>query len=230
MAVEPRRGCGFRKVGGLYIVGGKLQDDCCKLPIPLHVCPTCAQGVKQTRGWTWIDPRPWLTERCSLRKPLCPASTPELLGERVGLLWIGRAFYPTPGAFQHEAAIYGVSRRIAALPRGFKLGEHGVFLAHPEAVWIDDQETRPHGWPRAPGIFSIFKPTAFEKIVTETQAADHDLMDDLLKRGITPVIVPDDDPDHQGTVYDEADDPELPLESQSAQATPAHIAEDDHAS
>ena len=222
MAVEPRRGCGYRKVGGLYIVGGRLQDDCCKLPIPLHVCPTCAQGVKQTRGWTWIDPRPWLKEPCSLRQPMCPAARPDLLGERVGLLWIGRAFYPTPGAFQHEAAIHGVSRRIAGLPRGFKLGEHWVFLAHPEAVWIEEH--------KGPGIFSIFKPTAFEKIVTETQAADRDLMDDLTKRGISAVVVPDDDPDHQGTVYDEADDPELPLDGQSAQATQAPIAEDDHAS
>jgi hypothetical protein len=204
MAVEPRRGCGYRKVGGLYLVGPKLGDDCCKLPIPLAVCPTCNQGVKQTRGWSWIDPRPWLTEPCSLRKPLCPAATPALLGDRVGLLWIGRAFYKSPGAFMHEASVYGVSRRISGVPRGFKVGEHWVFLAHPEACWTGENKT--------PGIFSIFRPTAIEKILTESQAADKDVADDLLKRGITPVVVPDDDPDHQGTVYDEAEDAELPLE------------------
>ncbi len=205
MAVEPRRGCGYRKAGGLYIVGGGMGADCCKLPLALTVCPTCAQGVKQTRGWTWIDPRPWLEGECRQSGYFaCPAAFPARLGERVGLLWIGRQFYPTPGTFLHEAKNHGVSRRIAAVPRGFKLGEHWVFLAHPEAMVTDDG--------RMPGIFSIFKPTAFEKIITETQAKAADLIADLNKRQITPVIVPDDDPDHQGTVYDEAEDPQLPLE------------------
>jgi len=209
MAVEAKRGCGFRKVNGLYIVGGKLSDGCCKLPIPLHICPTCAQGVKQTRGWSWINPQPWLgSTNCTLKtRVLCPAANPEtMLGERVGLLWIGRAFYPTPGAFAHEAALHGVSRRIRAIPRGFKLGEHWVLLAHPEACIVDGG--------KAPGIFSIFKPTAFEKIVTQTQSEDAEAMADLAERGITPVIVPDDDHDHQGSVYDEADDAELALEEQ----------------
>ncbi|MBR0879665.1 hypothetical protein ACVMGC_001067 [Bradyrhizobium barranii subsp. barranii] len=206
MAVEARRGCGYRKVGGLYIVSGKLGESCCKLPIPLHICPTCAQGVKQTRGWSWIDPQPWLAQPCIERRPWCPAARPELLGERVGLLWIGRQFYPTPGAFTHEAALHGVSRRITAIPRGFVLGEHWVFLAHPEAVVIEGE--------KRPGIFSIFKPTAFEKLVTETQSHDADLMADLAKRGIDAVVVPDTDQDHQGTVYDEADDQELPLTGQ----------------
>ena len=222
MAVEAKRGCGYRKVGGLYVVGPSQGRDCCKLPIPLHVCPVCAQGIKQTRGWSWIDPRPWLKEGCTLHR-FCPADLDNgQLGERVGLLWIGRAFYPTPETFLHEAKLHGVSRRIAALPRGFKLGEHWVFLAHPEAIWIEEH--------KGPAIFSIFKPTAFEKIVTQTQANDTELMDGLTARGITPVAVPDDDKDHQGTVYDEAEDAELALESPQPQDTPSHIAEDNHAS
>ena len=144
-----------------------------------------------------------------------------MLGDRVGLLWIGRSFYPTPGAFMHEAAIHGVSRRITALPRGFKFG-HWVFLAHPEAVWIEEH--------KGPGIFSIFQPTAFEMIVTQTQARDSEFMADLSKRHIDAVVVPDDDRDHQGTVYDEADDAELPLEGHLEKATQPELAEDDHAS
>lgn len=221
MAVEARRGCGYRKVGGLYVVGGKLSGNCCKLPIALNVCPTCAQGVKQTRGWSWIDPQPWLAKACSLDRPLCPAARPDLLGERVGLLWIGRQFYPSPAAFMHEAAMHGVSRRVTAVPRGFKLGLHWVFLAHPEAVTS--------GEGKAPGIFAIFQPTAFEKIITEIQACDLELMADLNKRGIHAVVVPDDDQDHQGTVYDEADDPELPLEGHAFVATPEAEAENNHA-
>ena len=222
MAVEAKRGCGYRKVGGLYVVGPSSGTSCCKLPIPLHICPTCSQGVKQTRGWTWIDPRPWLAGPCSVDRAICPAAAPARLGERVGLLWIGRSFYPTTGAFAHEAAIHGVSRRISAMPRGFKLGEHWVFLAHPEAVWVEEAP--------GPGIFSIFKPTAFEKIITASQSFDADFMADLAKRGITAVAVPDNDKDHQGTVYDEAEDPELPFEGQAALATPKDQAEDDHAS
>lgn len=214
MAVEPKRGCGYRKVGGLYLVGGKPQDSCCKLPIALHVCPTCGHGVRQTRGWTWIDPQPWLKGACTLRNVLCPAAKPELLGDRVGLLWIGRAFYPTPGAFAHEAAIHGISRRITGVPRGFKPGIHYVFLAHPEAVWLEDR--------RGPGVFTIFKPSAIEKIITQTQSHDADLMADLEKRHIRPVIVPDDDRDHQGTVYDEAEDAELPLDQPEEEARHAN--------
>jgi hypothetical protein len=226
MAVEARRGCGYRKVGGLYLVGGNLQGSCCKLPIALHVCPTCGHGVRQTRGWTWIDPRPWLKGICKaseMASMLCPASHPDNLGERVGLLWIGRQFYPTPGHFTHEAALQGVSRRITAIPRGFVVGEHWVFLAHPEAVAVNGDGKK------VPGVFSIFKPTAFEKLITETQARDRELMDDLTGRGIHAVVVPDDDRDHQGTVYDEADDDELPLGHAARENHNAQAEEEDHA-
>src|SRR5262252_7875702 len=101
MAVETRRGCGHRKTGGLYLMGGKLSAPCCKLPIPLDVCPTCGAGVKQSRGWTWINPKPFLDAKVCTeigfvkQRPLCPAARPGLLGDRVGLIWIGAQFYPT---------------------------------------------------------------------------------------------------------------------------------------
>lgn len=196
MAVEAKRGCGYRKVGGIYLVGEGEGIPCCKLPIRLHICPTCAQGVKQTRGWTWIDPRPWLAGDCSsIYRSICPAAQPDKLGEKVGLLWIGTAFYKTPEDFMQEAAQQGISRRIIAVPRGFKASEHYVFFAHPKVFKVvnDNDEWQP-------GIFRIFKPTRIEKIVTETMARDQDAMDKLAKQGITPVIVPDNDRDHQGSV------------------------------
>ena len=55
MAIEQKRGCGYRKVGGLYMVGGGIGVPCDRLPYELTVCPCCSQGVKQSRGWTWID-------------------------------------------------------------------------------------------------------------------------------------------------------------------------------
>ena len=52
---ESERGCGFRKKGGLYLVSEGLAAPCGKLPIPLTVCPVCGQGIKPSRGWTWIN-------------------------------------------------------------------------------------------------------------------------------------------------------------------------------
>jgi len=214
MAIEPRRGCGYRKVGGLYIVSGGLGDPCCKLPILLKVCPTCGGGVKQTRGWTWIDPRPWLKGPCSREAFInCPAASAEAMGDRVGLLWIGEKFYPTPAFFVEEANRLGISRRITAIPRGFKVGEHWVFLAHPKVKLVlplDAGPTDKADW--VAGIFRIFKPDRIEKIVTETMAKDEAEMAKLAEHNITPVIVPDDDKDHQGTVYDEEPEAEPELE------------------
>lgn len=224
MAVEARRGCGYRKVGGLYLVSGGQGIACCKLPIPLHVCPTCNGGIKQTRGWQWIDPRPWLKAECTAETTIgafCPGRFPEELGEKVGLIWIGSGFYETAADFAKESAELGISRRIQKVPRGFKVGEHWVFLAHPKTIfkgWVqdpdkpDDPMAKIAQW--EPAIFHVFKPTRIEIIVTTSQSQDAEFMADLEKRGLTPVIVPDDDKDHQGTAYDK--EPELELATEEA--------------
>ncbi len=189
MAIEAQRGCGYRKVGGSYLVGRGLAAPCCKMPIKLHICPSCCQGIKQTRGHAWIDPRLWLSGDC-FTSQVCPAANPDQMGEKVLLLWIGEQFYPTAEAFADEANRLGVSRRIRTVPRGFEVGKTWVFLAHPKVIQSDSGE-----W--LPGIFRIFKPNAIERIVTRTQSQDAELMADLAKQKLTPVVVPDDDPDHQ---------------------------------
>jgi hypothetical protein len=188
------------KIGGLYLCSDGLGAPCCKLPILLHVCPTCNGGVKQTRGWQWIDPRPWLKSECTNAGFGCPAANPEMLGERVGLLWIGEQFYPTPSSFSKEAAEMGVSRRITAIPRGFKVGETWVFVAHPKVKEMVDTETGDVTW--IGGVFRIFKPERIEKIITDVEAKDEAEMQKLRDAGITPIIVPAGDKDHTGTVYD----------------------------
>lgn len=209
MAVEPKRGCGYRKVGGLYLVSGSGGMPCCKLPVPLTVCPTCNGGIKQSRGWTWINPQPFLKGVCLIDDPRCVAENPAALGEHVGLLWIGERFYPTPAHFQNEAAKLGISRRIAAIPRGFEVGKHWIFFAHPKAIAVPDEEADKSleagmfHVKFGPGIFRIFLPERIEKIVTQSQSEDEAEMAKLRERGITPVIVPDDDRDHQGSVYDD---------------------------
>src|SRR5258706_1411764 len=169
MAVEKRRGCGYRKMGGLYLVSGKLGAPCCRLPLPLHVCPTCSQGIKQARGWAWIDPVKLFGSENS--PPTCFGSAiwaacplgdvGGKIGNAAGLLWIGGKFYPTTESFAQEAAALGVSRRIGALPRGFVVGKTWVFLAHARALepgLANDQTA-------TAGVFRVFLPERIEKIV-----------------------------------------------------------------
>lgn len=199
MAIEPKRGCGYRKVGGTYLAGPLTGDPCHRLPFPLGICPTCKSGIKQTRGWTWVEPVGLLKESCdgaydNAHCGICKVCDPfELCGEQVGLLWVGEKFYSETKDFIKEAVELGISRRIPAVPNDFVLGLHYVFLAHPEAL--------PGGEPpeykdAEPGIFLLWKPERIEKIITQTMSEDKNLMATLTERDITPVIVPDDDPDH----------------------------------
>lgn len=217
MSVEPRRGCGYRKIGGTYLVSGPGGLPCDRLPFPLTICPTCSCGIKQTRGWTWVNPavifggahRVDVPSGCQdVRPERCPACNGAV--ERAGLLWIGERFYKTTADFMAEGVSLGFSRRITAIPRDFKVGETWVLVAHPKAYHKLDH---PAGVVDLPGIFLVWKPERIEKICAES-TRDSDEVKKLLERGITPVFVPDDDPDHQGSVYDKPEDPELTFEDE----------------
>jgi hypothetical protein len=153
-------------------------------------------GFKPARGWTWVIPDkildgPHLIERRvpklygllydiewdACPEDYCAVCRPALMGERAGLLWINTKHY-TPGSFISESAEMGMSRRIAAIPRGFKLGETWVMFAQ-----------------RDRGIFLALRPTRLEKLV---KMSEYDkVKDKLLKQGITPIRVPDSDKDHK---------------------------------
>ncbi len=194
---EGRRGCGYRTPGGLYLVGGEAMDACGKLPIECSVCPTCGQGVKPARGWTWVDgdqlvqPEPHGKERhrlgCPLARPIGPC----------GLLWVGERFYRTPQAFLSEALQMGVSRRITAIPKGLEVGRTLVLFGHRRAFKVvcprcgdsgpvpcDECES---GFQERPGIFSAFVPQRIEYVVRGDET--HDELEALVKRGIQPVRV-----------------------------------------
>jgi len=219
-SVESRRGCGYRQPGGLYLVSDGIPQPCGRLPIPCVRCPACDSGLKPGRGWTWINGTAWGTSspcRFEIREgdgqrfPYhgdcgpCPLGQPQVYDiGRAGLLWIGGQFYRTPEDFTSEAIQLGVSRRISAVPRDFKLGKTWVFLGHREAcrtpipdcltcggrglVEILDNGMTPCECARpTPGLFSIFKPTALEYVVTGNESEE--ILDGKEKRGISLVKV-----------------------------------------
>lgn len=254
MAVEAKRGCGYRKQNGLYLVGGGLSAPCDRMPFPLDRCKTCGGGIKFTRGPQWLQPDffephylPDRNTRC-LDESVCPvcvnggpdespsASPDDLFGPHL-LLWIGRAHY-SPKSYLEEGRRIGVSRRLSAMPKGLVLGETWVLLAHLDAVPTKDpivctecgltaavHPDQPYSMFRGgvptltigkdtmracdryqapkptPGIFCAFVPRAVELILKQSDATP-ERVEKEAKRGVTVVAVPDDDPDHQGSVWD----------------------------
>ena len=221
MSQERKRGCGYRKVHGTYLVGGGVGVPCDRLPYELTCCPTCSQGIKPARGWTWVDvaklfegphgsvafnyplasdPTPGTP--CACRCPLC--RTPEKLG-KAGLLWIGEKFYKFPNQFIKEGVDMGFSRRIKAVPQGFKIGETWVLLAHLKALsaTITTTTGEPPKTTYTPGIFYAWLPQRIEILFNESER-DSAAVKAAEKRGIFPVFVPDGDKDHHGNVHDDA--------------------------
>lgn len=200
VSYEQARGCGYRKPGGLYMVSGALTRPCGKLPIPLHVCPTCGGGVKATRSYQWIMPRLLfsgvecrdkdhvvaaplpLAGLSPCRDCLCGMAMPE----RGGLLWVGGAYYKTPEDFMREARVQGVSRRISALPKGFAVGETVVYLAHRQ-VPTGRLEKFGQEVEKGPAVFSAFVPRAVEYVVKGTETVEE--LERFEKRGIELVDV-----------------------------------------
>lgn len=208
MSVEGMRGCGFRKVGGLYLVGGGVKVACDRLPYELHVCPVCFEGVKFSRGFQWIDWYKYAGEHddcadspmCNVCHPAMYTSLTKKDKKTYGLLWVGEGFYDTPQDFVSEALAMGVSKRIAAVPKGLKLGETIVLLAHRKAIVAQS----PDGPVYTPGVFYSFVPIRIEQLIWKSEAVP-EAIEDMTKRGITPVIIPDGDADHDPSTTKKVD-------------------------
>lgn len=228
---EGRRGCGYRTPGRMYFRCDGEGRACGRLPIQLTTCPCCGQSMvaKQMIGFTWIPDFDRLvqnehcvhagTEHCNA----CPLSKP--IG-KVGLIWVGAKYYPTPLDFTREAKEMGISRYIHNVPKDFEVGKHWVALAHPFAVKnpepkptppkkVEGREITDEEWAAfftaekeykdmVPGIFHMFKPDRIEYVCSEQEANDDEFIESLLKRGITPVMIRR--IGEQGKLFDEADE------------------------
>lgn len=193
--VEQERGCGYRKKGGLYMVSGAMGSPCCKLPFELTVCPCCGEGIKQQRSFAWVSSQLFDGMRCTEGDSACPMnqniSTATGDGpKKVGLLWVGEKYYPTPADFIKEGVAQGISKRISTVPNEFEIGKTWVYLAHPKAIgpeWrapAGTDDVKPY---YKPGIFQAFKPTAIEYVVTGKETEEE--LARMEKRGITLVDV-----------------------------------------
>lgn len=180
--IEPARGCGYRKGGGTYLIADGLGMECGKLPIPLTVCPTCHAGIHPARGWTWISPKLFAKAKCKGGScGACPMNEPK---GKMGLLWIGEKFYQSPRDFTNEAAMIGVSRRIAQIPNDFEIGKTWVCVAHRKAIQTFDKNNQPQF---TPGIFHAFKPSRIEYVVRGDETDEE--LEAKEKRGFTLVKV-----------------------------------------
>jgi len=180
--IEAARGCGYRKKGGIYIVGGKLTASCGMFPIPLTVCPCCGAGIKPSRGWTWVSDK--LLEGIECKSGACNNCDMIKNNDRFGLLWIGEEFYQRPTNFIQEAAMRGISRRLSGVPRDFIVGKTVVLLAHRKAITKYNEKMEPEF---TPAVFAAFIPSAIEYIVTGEESPGR--LDDLAKRGFKLVNV-----------------------------------------
>ena len=221
MAIEAARSCGFRKVGGLYLCGEGASTKCDRLPYEIENCPTCGSGLKFTRAWTWLN---WLqyagNHECECKEasthmltfvtPPLPSSGPCSVCwpydklQPYGLLWVGEKYY-SPDAFVRESIQQGVSRRlpfkgsVPRIPKLLKLGQTWVLFAHIHVIKKGLDEHNQEIW--APAIFHAFKPTRLELLLWGSEATPERL-EELEKAGVTPIVIPDGDKDH---------DPSTPL-------------------
>ena len=227
MAVEAVRGCGYRKVGGIYLVmDGGAWGECDRLPYELCTCPVCGAGVHLSRAMTIVDP----IKLFGKHEP-CADGTDYVCDPKnnVGVIMlVGAQFYKTPADFMRESVTQGVSRRIPFVPKDMVIGQTVVYMAHIKAVVKPPKVTigaeKPiNGNPSiltatkttepqfALGIFGAFVPQRVEKLIWQSEATPATLAD-LAKRNITPVIIPDGDKDHAPSTRQKYTVPSIPDE------------------
>lgn len=187
-AVDSKRGCGWRAPGALYLRADPPFEACGRLPIPLTVCPCCGEGIKQARGFTWVTNEIVTAEECP-GNPECGSCllAADNLPRKLGLIWVGAQFYPTPFDFLSEASSQGISKRIGQIPNDLVLGGTVILVAHPKVTIRRPELGDDPAACQGPAISSSFLADRIEYVATGEET-DDDLAG-LEKRGITPVMV-----------------------------------------
>ena len=136
---EPIRGCGWREVGGTYLVGEGIFTPCDRLPMEIKQCPCCGRLIKVGRSLEQFNPHLYFQDhrnceeggfvRCIVCKPA---------DANAFIQMVGVESYPTADSFLEEAHRLGISRRVnwKKIPKDFKVGESPIYLAHPYGLEI----------------------------------------------------------------------------------------------
>jgi len=210
-----QRGCGWRKEGGLYIVGGGIARECGRLPIPLTICPTCYQGIKPTRGFTYVNPVELIKNNFpnvvnSFDCQICEG-TGNKLDEACEACEDGIFYKADPcklankcgnchlsSFLETKAGLIWVGEAFYATPHKFnqEAAFQGIsrrvsavpsdIIIGKTPIFLAHQKTVIRG-AETPGIFSVFIPTAIEYITKGDETEEE--IEKLEKRGITPVKV-----------------------------------------
>lgn len=186
---EQERGCGWRVVGGIYLVCDGAGDSCDALPLELKTCPCCDFEVKNSRSMQAVH-MGYLAglvrgHVCGEKFEGCPIcegtdiydmvkfdkKLVEFMGvESFYLMNVSKDLY-TPESFMDEAVAMGISKRISpnSLPKKFKVGRDWVFLLHCEVPFygetngdIGAMKTEPV---KKRAIFYAFKPERLEIVL-----------------------------------------------------------------
>jgi hypothetical protein len=212
MPAESERGCGYRKVGSLYLVGsGGMPSVCDSLPMKLEPCPHCGFEIPRHEGFMWVSKQYFIpparnhvssaARECSC-PPTCPMCYPTFNTlPKYGLMWVGTKFY-TPESFVKEGLARGISKKISEIPKGLVMGRTWVMLAYRKVPfsqqfkWAEIQEEPVY----KPAIFYGFKPERVELPLWKDEATAEQIRE-LEEQGITPVIfekTPENLKAHQG--------------------------------
>lgn len=192
MAQEARRFCGYRKVHALYLVAEGIWIGCDRIPFQVGSCPICGEGIHFPRSLHKINPVKMFGQhgRCKDR-PECPVCHP--VDEIAFILGVGEKFY-RPEEFLFEAVTMGVSKRIPAIPKELVLGKTRVYLIHRKGTLtgFDAEDKATYDM----AVFAAFVPTRIEMPIWKSEDST-EKREELEKRGITPVVFEDGDPDHE---------------------------------
>lgn len=185
---EAKRGCGWRKINALYLVGSGSFIPCHRLPVKIP-------EVAFFRGYKGINPKKLIGLCPRLYKFECPCDVfcnicnpPD--SDIHGLMYVGESYY-TPDSFMSEAIKMGISKRIHNIPDNLILGSSIVYLAYNKMPFQVNNGTE-----YLPAIFIAFKPSRIETLIRQSDATE-DKLQELRGKGITPVVVPDNDKKHQ---------------------------------
>lgn len=214
MATENERECGFRQVHGIYLMSGDWEYSYCDRHEEIPACPCCATQPKFTQGIYRVEYNKLFGkhENCMCRSN-CPICYPKEDLDYY-LDWVGNSFY-TEESFKKEAREKGISRQAqwTTIPENFDLKNAYIICAMKSiGEEIKGTKLNPNAKTSKTDMIILgYKPQRIEYLINESEKDLLDWKDKpedfdgtyyewIVSIGVTPIVIPDDDPDHHKRV------------------------------